>query len=66
MSPLIHNKIKYVCLLFSIAGYPSVPEASQTITSSRLYHEFAVPQHPGRKQEGAGATVAGVLLDVQL
>ncbi|KAJ4934362.1 hypothetical protein JOQ06_007160 [Pogonophryne albipinna] len=28
-------------------GYPSVPEASQTITSSRLYHEFAVPQHPG-------------------
>lgn len=28
-------------------GYHSVPEASQTITSSRLYHEFAVPQHPG-------------------
>ncbi|XP_008281376.1 cryptochrome-1-like [Stegastes partitus] len=28
-------------------GYHSVPDASQTITSSRLYHEFAVPQHPG-------------------
>ncbi|GLD50586.1 cryptochrome-1-like protein, partial [Lates japonicus] len=28
-------------------GYHSVPDASQAITSSRLYHEFAVPQHPG-------------------
>lgn len=28
-------------------GYHSVPDANQTITSSRLYHEFAVPQHPG-------------------
>lgn len=28
-------------------GYHSVPDTSQTITSSRLYHEFAVPQHPG-------------------
>lgn len=34
----------------SVAGYHSVPDANQTITSSRLYHEFAVPQHPGRKQ----------------
>ncbi|XP_039878788.1 cryptochrome-1-like isoform X3 [Simochromis diagramma] len=28
------------------AGYHSVPDTSQN-TSSRLYHEFAVPQHPG-------------------
>ncbi|XP_005750863.1 cryptochrome circadian regulator 3a [Pundamilia nyererei] len=27
-------------------GYHSVPDTSQN-TSSRLYHEFAVPQHPG-------------------
>lgn len=32
-----------------IPGYHLVPDASQTITSSRLYHEFAVPQHPGGK-----------------
>ncbi|XP_061591716.1 cryptochrome-1-like isoform X3 [Cololabis saira] len=28
-------------------GYHSVPDVSQTITSTRLCHEFAVPQHPG-------------------
>uniref|UniRef100_A0A8C6M6M9 Cryptochrome circadian regulator 3a n=1 Tax=Nothobranchius furzeri TaxID=105023 RepID=A0A8C6M6M9_NOTFU len=28
-------------------GYHSVPDSSQSITSSRLCHEFAVPQHPG-------------------
>ncbi|MEQ2201356.1 Cryptochrome-1, partial [Xenoophorus captivus] len=28
-------------------GYHSVPDASPNMTSSRLYHEFAVPQHPG-------------------
>ncbi|XP_074501301.1 cryptochrome-1-like [Sebastes fasciatus] len=28
-------------------GYHSVPGASQTITSSHLFHEFAVPQSPG-------------------
>lgn len=32
----------------SVTGYQSGPETSQTITSSLLYHEFAVPQHPGR------------------
>ncbi|KAG7224318.1 hypothetical protein INR49_000561 [Caranx melampygus] len=31
----------------NMVGYHSVPDASQTITSSRLFHEFAVPQHPG-------------------
>lgn len=40
-----------------IPGYHSVPDASQTITSSQLYHEFAVPQHPGEIQAGSDATV---------
>lgn len=32
----------------SVTGYQSAAEASQTITGRLLYHEFAVPQHPGR------------------
>lgn len=31
-----------------VAGYQSAPETRQAITSSVLYHKFAVPQHPGR------------------
>lgn len=31
-----------------VTGYQSTLETSQAITSSLLYHEFAVPQHPGR------------------
>uniref|UniRef100_A0A674NE95 Cryptochrome circadian regulator 3a n=1 Tax=Takifugu rubripes TaxID=31033 RepID=A0A674NE95_TAKRU len=30
-----------------VTGYQSAPEPSQNVTSSLLYHEFAVPQHPG-------------------
>lgn len=34
-------------LMRVFTGYQSAPEPSQTVTSSLLYHEFAVPQHPG-------------------
>lgn len=47
-----HKPPRSKCLLdVSVAGYHSVPDASQAITSGRLYHEFAVPQHPGRKRQ---------------
>lgn len=36
------------CLCVCAPGYQPGPESSQAITSSLLYHEFAVPQHPGR------------------
>ncbi|XP_017164937.1 cryptochrome-1-like [Poecilia reticulata] len=40
-------------------GYHSVPDASQNITSSRLYHEFAVPQHPGLLLHTKGSGITG-------
>ncbi|TDH10090.1 hypothetical protein EPR50_G00071350 [Perca flavescens] len=35
-------------------GYHSVPDASQTVPGGPLYHEFAVPQHPGLLLHGRG------------
>ncbi|TWW56156.1 Cryptochrome-1 [Takifugu flavidus] len=37
-------------------GYQSAPEPSQNVTSSLLYHEFAVPQHPGLLLHTRGIT----------
>ncbi|XP_054622279.1 cryptochrome-1-like isoform X1 [Dunckerocampus dactyliophorus] len=40
-------KMHIMCWTLRVAGYHSVPENNTTVAGSRLYHEFAVPQHPG-------------------
>lgn len=43
-----------LCVDACVTGYQAGPEPGQTTTGSLLYHQFAVPQHPG------SATVVGV------
>uniref|UniRef100_A0A8C9YUH2 Cryptochrome circadian regulator 3a n=1 Tax=Sander lucioperca TaxID=283035 RepID=A0A8C9YUH2_SANLU len=49
------TRVQSVCVFdVCVAGYNSVPDASQTVPGGPPYHEFAVPQHPGLLLHGRG------------